>query len=116
MQFGVIHLETQDSTQPYVALSVLNLVFVSLFWWKTHSTKFSYIASVCRGLYQVFLVGSWMELVFFVLQSKQVGQQFVLSVHCVNFMPEMTSVSLSEQECLGLPKNGHQSQILTPVP
>jgi hypothetical protein len=50
----------------------LYFVLVSLFWQNTHTTEFSYTAwaNVCCDLSQVFLVGSRMRLVFFVLWSE----------------------------------------------
>jgi hypothetical protein len=119
-QFVLIYLEAWGSTQPYTAFSTQMWFFFVCFWWNTHDTKFSYAVSC-----QVFLVGSWMELVFFVLQSKRqlgmglycfgwhchnslgplvnlwttgtVGQQFVLSVSPLffKFLSVMSSVSLS---------------------
>jgi len=57
----------------------MNFVPFFFFWFcqNSHGTKFLYmaLASVCHVLCQVFLVGSWMELVFLVLWSQhQVGK------------------------------------------
>jgi hypothetical protein len=75
MQFGVTYLETWGSKQPYVAFSHLNFVLVFLFlpeltWHQILVCGISHCCVLC----QVFLVDSWMELVFHVFWSQhQVG-------------------------------------------
>jgi len=65
MQFGVIYLKTQNTTQPHVTCWTLNFVLVALFWWNTHGIQLPSLprASVYCVLCQVFLVDWWMELV-----------------------------------------------------
>ena len=52
-------------------ISTCILFLFLCFWQNTHSTEFFYTAwaTVCWVFSQVFLVGSWMGLVFFVLRS-----------------------------------------------
>jgi hypothetical protein len=58
--------------KPMLYSQHLNLILISLFVANTHGTKFfSTALSQCLlCLFQVFLVGSWMELVFLVFWSK----------------------------------------------
>jgi hypothetical protein len=99
MQFGVTYFKTWGTTQPFIAFSTL--IFCSCFFvfGRTNGTEFSYTAtaSICRVLGQVFWVGSWMGLVFFILQSEVqspfpplvLGPSSVsVKCRCVNFEPQ----------------------------
>jgi hypothetical protein len=99
MQFGVIYFKTTGTTQPYVGFSTH--IFCCFFvFGRTHGTKFSYTAwaGVCRVLGQVFLVGSWMRLVFLhlavwgwgTLPTSCIRSLIYVSreCRCVNFEPQ----------------------------